>query len=204
MSVQIYLIKIGINRCYLVKDEGAILIDAGGPNKIKSFQKAFRKYSILPDEIKLIVLTHGDIDHVGSARDLKEFTGTQIAIHQNDKDLFEKSLHNFPSGVSKWGKFMHALLNPVLKSLVPRIPGGKADIILDDKDYSLTDFGIHGRIVHTPGHTPGSVSVLLDSGDAFVGCMAHNNPPFRLKPGLPIFAHDIEAVKSLIKNHQTK
>ncbi len=67
--------------------------------------------------------------------------------------------------------------------------------MLTDDDYPLTEFGIRGKIIHTPGHTAGSVSVLLDTGDAFVGCMAHNSPPFRLSPGLPIFAEDIERVK---------
>ncbi|HDS00617.1 MAG TPA: MBL fold metallo-hydrolase [candidate division Zixibacteria bacterium] len=195
MSLQIFPVKVGINTCYLIRHEGVILIDAGGPNKIKTFQRAFDKFSIRPDEIKLIVLTHGDVDHVGSAADLKELTGARIAIHKNDKDLFEKSLHNFPAGVTKWGKFMHVILNPVLKNVLPRISGGKADIILDENDYPLSDFGVQGKIIHTPGHTSGSISVLLDSGDAFVGCMAHNNFPFRLKPGLPIFADDIEGVK---------
>ena len=52
-----------------------------------------------------------------------------------------------------------------------------------------------GRVIHTPGHTPGSVSVLLNTGDAFVGCMTHNKPPFRLKPNLPIFAEDLTKLK---------
>ena len=37
--------------------------------------------------------------------------------------------------------------------------------------------------------------VLLESGDAFVGCMAHNGVPFRLSPGLPIFAEDLQKVR---------
>ena len=41
----------------------------------------------------------------------------------------------------------------------------------------------------------GSVSVLLDTGDAFVGCMAQNSLPFCLRPQLPIYAQDIEKVK---------
>ncbi len=52
-----------------------------------------------------------------------------------------------------------------------------------------------GRVIHTPGHTAGSVSVLLETGEAFVGCMAHNNLPFRLRPGLPIFAEDLEQLR---------
>ena len=68
------------------------------------------------------------------------------------------------------------------------------DILLDNKPYPLSAFGIDGEIIHTPGHTIGSVSVILDSGEAFVGCMAHNGFPFRRKPGLPIYAQDINAI----------
>ena len=69
-----------------------------------------------------------------------------------------------------------------------------ADQLLNDGDVvSIGDLKL--SVLHTPGHTPGSVSVLLTTGDAFVGCMTHNNLPFRLKPGLPIFAEDIPKLK---------
>jgi len=200
MSSQIFTIKIGINRCYLVKDEGTILIDAGTPNRIQTFQKSFERLKIHPNEIRLILLTHGDHDHVGSAKDLKALTGAKIAIHDYDKLNFERSIFNFPPGVTSWGRLLHFILGPILKNVVPSIPAEKADIILDENNYSLIDFGIPGKIVYTPGHTRGSVSVLLETGEAFVGCLAHNNLPFRLRPGLPIFAEDIEKVKESWKS----
>jgi len=195
MSSQIFTIKIGINRCYLIKDEGTILIDAGNPNRIHAFQKSFERLPIHPNEIGLILLTHGDHDHVGSAKELKELTGAKIAIHDHDKLNFEHSLYNFPPGVTTWGRLLHFILNPILKNVFTGIPTEKADIVLDENDYSLIDFGIPGKIIYTPGHTQGSVSVLLETGEAFVGCLAHNNLPFRFRPGLPIFAEDIEKVK---------
>ncbi|MBA4323163.1 MAG: hypothetical protein C0408_10140, partial [Odoribacter sp.] len=78
-----------------------------------------------------------------------------------------------------------------------KIPFAKptADILLGEDEMSLTDFGVDGKIIHTPGHTPGSISVLLKTGEAFVGCMAHNGLPFRFSPGLPIYAQDINKVK---------
>lgn len=200
MSPQIFSIKVGINRCYLIKDKGTVLIDAGMPNKIGVFRKSFERLQIDPHEIKLIVLTHGDQDHVGSAKDLKALTGAKIAIHYHDKPNLENSLYNFPPGVTTWGRILHFILNPILKKVFSASPAEKADIVLDDNDYSLTDFGIRGRIVYTPGHTQGSVSVLLETGEAFVGCLAHNNLPFRIKPGLPIFAEDIEKVKESWKS----
>jgi len=200
MSLQIFTIKIGINRCYLVKDEGTILLDAGTPNRIHAFQKSFERLPILPNEIGLILLTHGDFDHVGSAKDLKALTGAKIAIHEHDRLNFESSLFNFPPGVTSWGHLLRSILNPILKKVLPSIPAEKADIVLDENDYSLIDFGIPGKIVYTPGHTQGSVSVLLETGEAFVGCLAHNNLPFRFRPGLPIFAEDIERVKESWKS----
>jgi glyoxylase-like metal-dependent hydrolase (beta-lactamase superfamily II) len=200
MSTQIFTIKTGINRCYLVKDEGTILIDAGNPNKLRAFQKSFESLQIHPSEVGLILLTHGDFDHVGSVKDLKELTGAKIAIHEHDRPNLERSLFNFPSGVTRWGRLSRSLLNPVLKNVLRGFPAEKADIVLDENDYSLVDFGIAGKVVHTPGHTQGSVSVLLETGDALVGCMAHNNLPFRFRPGLPIFAEDIEKVKESWKS----
>jgi glyoxylase-like metal-dependent hydrolase (beta-lactamase superfamily II) len=67
-------------------------------------------------------------------------------------------------------------------------------VALGDDGLSLSDYGIPGRVLHTPGHSSGSVSVLLDTGEAFVGDLAMNRFPLRLSPGLPIFAEDQAAV----------
>ena len=59
----------------------------------------------------------------------------------------------------------------------------------------MAEFGIHGKVIHTPGHSSGSISVLLETGDAFVGDLAMNGFPLRIGPGLPIFAEDLQKVK---------
>ena len=66
---------------------------------------------------------------------------------------------------------------------------------LDDQGLSLKKYGIAGKVISTPGHTYGSISLVLESGEAFVGCLAHNRPPFVLKPKLPIYAKDIDQLK---------
>jgi len=83
---------------------------------------------------------------------------------------------------------------PLVKKIV-KFPAAKVDIIMGDNDLSLKEYGLEGRVVYTPGHTYGSISVVLESGDAFVGCLAHNRPPFVLKPKLPIYAKDLELLK---------
>lgn len=194
MPFHIYPLRMGINRCYLIQDRGTILIDGGPPHRVKVFNNFMSKIPVSLEDIQLIVLTHGDFDHVGSAREIKTLSGARIAIHNHDKLNFERPVFNFPPGVTWWGRLLHLMLYPITK-MIFKIPSAKADIVLNNEDYPLSDFGVSGKIVYTPGHTEGSVSVLLDSGDAFVGCLAHNNLPFRLRPGLPIFAEDIEKVK---------
>ena len=51
-------------------------------------------------------------------------------------------------------------------------------------------------MVYTPGHTLGSTSVLLNSGEAFVGDLAMSAKVMRLNPGMPIFAEDMDLVKA--------
>jgi hydroxyacylglutathione hydrolase len=194
MSVKILPLKLGINVCYIVRDKGTIMIDAGPPKKIKKIINFLKQHSIDPREIKLIIATHGDFDHIGSAKELKELTDAKIAIHKNDKSHLEESTYNFPPGVSGWGRFNHFLFNAPLKKIM-KMQAVKADLVLSDEDFNLESYGIDGKILYTPGHTSGSVSVLLKTGDAFVGCLAHNNFPFRFSPGLPIFAEDIKLVK---------
>jgi glyoxylase-like metal-dependent hydrolase (beta-lactamase superfamily II) len=90
-----------------------------------------------------------------------------------------------------WGM---ALFTPFLK-----IPAAHVDIVLEDQAFSLSTFGIAGKILHTPGHSPGSVSVVLNTGDAFVGDLVMNAFSMCLRPSLPIFAEDIPQVKNSLK-----
>jgi len=76
----------------------------------------------------------------------------------------------------------------------------KVDIILSDEDYPLKEFGIQGKILFTPGHSRGSISVVLDTGEAFVGDSAMSGFPLTIGPNLPVFAEDL----SLLKESWTK
>jgi glyoxylase-like metal-dependent hydrolase (beta-lactamase superfamily II) len=195
MKPQIFSLKFGINTCYIIKGEGTIMIDGGPPNAIEKFKKYLDKFRIDPKEIKLIVLTHADFDHMGSSGAIKEWTGAKIAVHENDRATLEEGRLNWPPGVTSWGRLSHAILEPIARRASGLPNPQKADIILNNEDYPLSDFGIDGKIIYTPGHTSGSVSVLLENGDAFVGCMAHNIRMFTLRPNLPIYAENIEQIK---------
>lgn len=200
MNTNIFSFSFGLNECYVIRDKGTVMIDGGPPGKRDDFIEALRNVPMKPEEIKLIIITHGHPDHIGSAKDIKEITGAKIAMHQLDMQCLETGNWKATHGVraakgSSWGWFM-TNLGRAASPFVGSVPSTRVELAIKDDGLPLKDYGIPGQIVYTPGHTIGSISVLLDSGEAFVGDLAMNRIPLRRSPGLPIFADDIEKVKA--------
>lgn len=191
MTTEIISVNLGVTSCYLILGKEIVMVDAGMPDKLQRFKKVLSKHRIDPTRIKLIVLTHSHFDHSGSARDIRDLTGAKIAIHESERECVEHNKVLIPKGVNFKGK----ITQPLIFSFKIPFPKFTPDILLNNEPYPLSEYGINGQIIHTPGHTIGSLSVILDSGEAFVGCMAHNGFPFRWNPGLPIYAQDINAIK---------
>jgi len=193
MSVSIHPVTLVFDHCYVIQGEGVIMIDGGAPKQAKGFMDAIERLSIKPEDIQLIVITHGHWDHIGSAKDIKEITGAKIAMHRQEKDWLENSLKPLPPGVTTWGRIFAKIMAMVMPLV--HIPATDVDVVLGDEELSLAEYEIPGKIIYTPGHSMGSVSVLLETGDAFVGDLAMNKFPLRFSPGLPIFAEDMQKVK---------
>jgi len=198
MATRIVSMNLGNTNCFVLQDKGTILIDAGGPKQAKKFIKELQKASIKPEEIKLILITHGHFDHIGSADEIKAMTGAKLAMHELDKENLEKGQARIPPGVTGWGKALHKVLS--LFAPMIKFPTSTVDIVLGAEQKSLEEYGIPGRVIPTPGHSAGSVTVLLDTGEAFVGDMSMSGLPMRLGPGLPIFAEDLPKLRDSWKS----
>lgn len=198
MVTTIHTIPMGFDQCYLLQGEGCVLVDAGAPGHAGVLKGALDRLRIRPERVGLVVITHGHWDHMGSARAIKGLTGARIAMHRHDARWLEGGEKRLPPGITSWGRWLmrfHRVFLPLI-----RIPGVEVDILLDDEGMDLAPYGVPGRVVHTPGHTPGSVSVLLDSGEAFVGDLLMNRMPLRRTPGLGILGEDADLMKdSLLK-----
>lgn len=193
MSVDFSIISLmGMVQCFLIKGEKTILIDAGVSGQMKGFQKGLAETSIQFEDIDLLLFTHGHFDHIGLAKGIVDRSGAQTAIHHLEKDWVESGKPPFPPGVTAWGKFLASSIK-----LLPEmsVPGTKVDFTLSDEDFPLDEYGIAGKVVYTPGHTLGSVSILLEDGTTIVGDLAMSAKIFRLSPGIPIFAEDVSLIK---------
>ncbi|UCG38585.1 MAG: MBL fold metallo-hydrolase [bacterium] len=188
MNVRITPVRLGFDQCYILQGEGVVLVDAGAPGKGAVFRRELERSGLHPGDVRLVVITHGHWDHIGSAGEIAAMTGAPLAMHELEGPWLEGSRTPLSAGVTFWGRVMQGLVAGIMPLI--RVPPAKVDLRITGAGLRLDDYGVRGRVIHTPGHSAGSVSVLLDSGEAFVGDLAMNRFPLRLTPGLPIFAED--------------
>jgi glyoxylase-like metal-dependent hydrolase (beta-lactamase superfamily II) len=194
MSAEIHRLSLGICNCYLIKEEGLVLVDAGPPNQVSKFRMELQTLSIKPEDISLMLLTHGHYDHIGSVNAVKALTKCKVAINHREKAWVEQALRPMPPGIGIWG----TILGTLMRGMTPfmKFPASSVDISLEDSEFPLHPFGINGKAFYTPGHTSGSMSLLLETGEAFIGDLAMNGLPMRIGPGMPIFGDDRNTIKA--------
>lgn len=203
MENKFNIIKVGVTNCYFLKSNSSnILIDTGYKGKAQIILDFLENNGIPPKSIGLIILTHAHYDHIGNASELKKITEAKILLHKDDLPILDLGITDSMSTkpLNIWGKI---LLSKVA-SIDTSFNRLKPDIIIDS-DFDLSNYGINGRIIHTPGHSKGSISVILDSGEAFIGDLAMNGLPLRVGAGEPIFGENIKEIyQSWIKLVENK
>lgn len=184
--MQVYTVKNTASAAFLVTDGSkGMIVDTGVQGRAPAMLRQIAEAGLSPADITLIVLTHYHADHTGSAAELREATGAPVAIHRDDAEQLRRGgrVDLQPTSV------MPRLLKLMLAGA--EIPALEPDIILGDEE-DLTEHGGIGRSFVTPGHTPGSVCVLLPdnsivAGDALSGGLLRariaHQPMFATDPG---------------------
>ena len=165
---QIVRIPLGTSNAYMVTgDKQAILIDTGKKGNEGRIGAALRSVDLSFGNIELIILTHTHYDHCGSLKALKEMTGANILVHRDEAEFLKQGYCEFPKGTLWFSKAMAWIGRTMAKGMA-KYPAVSADITIGER-FELREFGIDGYILPTPGHTSGSISVILNNTHAIVG-----------------------------------
>jgi glyoxylase-like metal-dependent hydrolase (beta-lactamase superfamily II) len=173
---------------YLVDaGDGLVLIDAGFKGKESLIIKRVRSLGYSPSRIRAIIITHHHPDHIGGLAGLVEITKARVVAHAEDAPFIDGRLPQPGPSRPGWLRRASRPFNRLLATSPVKV-----DIEVGDGDELPLAGGI--SILHTPGHTPGSICVFLKQGAAvFTGDLLAQR--FGLKwPSIP-FTADAEQLR---------
>ncbi|HZW58418.1 MAG TPA: MBL fold metallo-hydrolase [Nitrososphaerales archaeon] len=182
--------NLGFSNAYLVEatPDSLILIDTGtssaGPKIVSYLEKIGKK----PGNISHIILTHADADHSGSAAMLKRLSSAKLAIHELDAPRI--------SGENKKIKETNGLSGAILTLVgsLMKVERVKPDLLLKDRDSvgPLT-------IVHTPGHTDGSICIYKPCHALFVGDTLRTDGSGELKLPSSFMSRNMDELRTSVE-----
>lgn len=198
----ITVVSLGMVNAYLLKaGDGFVLIDTGIPWQYSRLEKLLTSSGCHPGKLRLVIATHGDYDHIGNCAQLQEKFKTRIAMYKSDWQMAQTGTQDKRTPQNPLMQFMKALMafTDKLNIDIRRFQKFLPDVYLYD-GQSLEEFGLAARVIHSPGHTKGSIVVLTSDGALFAGDSLSNN----FKPGLaPLiedfkeYAESLDKIKSL-------
>lgn len=165
-------------RSFIVTGDAPFLVDTGIPGSAEKILSAIAEAGLEPEDICIIVLTHAHPDHAGSVAELQEATGAPVIAHEIDAEALRDGRSEPVVGRTPQAQVFAEQIaarnagqsGPAYEPVAPElVVTGDGHLDLDEQ------FGIHARLIHTPGHTAGGLTVLLGNGEAIVGDLLDRN-----------------------------
>lgn len=170
-------------------DRDVILIDTGIPGQAGAISEAMEKAGVSLNQLTKVILTHQDIDHIGSLPEILKAVNHKIEVlaHGDDKPYIEGDLPLLKVNPERIAKMMESLPEEDRQ----KVQAIYATSIASTVDRTVSDgevlpYGGGITVIHTPGHTPGHISLYhqksktLITGDALTapnGVISGPNPP---------------------------
>jgi len=166
---------------FLIYGERICLIDAGVASSHKMIFDYVKKTGRDPREISMLVLTHAHADHMGGGQSVQRESGCIVAAHKDDRPWIEDVERQYRE--RPLGNF-HSLMEASLKVDLPMEDGDKLDLG-DGKSL---------EVIHTPGHSKGSVSLLFKEDGALI-----TGDAVPISGAVPIYEDVVLSIQSIRK-----
>jgi hydroxyacylglutathione hydrolase len=185
--MRIHPIRVRETTCYLLEGQtGVVLIDTGPPGGAQAIIDGAAAAGVRHEEVRLIVLTHGHLDHYGATAEVKAWCGAPVAAHPGAPGFSQDRRNALPPGQTLRGsilRWLYLLLSPWV-----RFEPLEADLLLE-RGADLSPYGVEARTMHLPGHSPDSLGVIAEGEKVFVGDLFVNYGV----PSKPLYLSDGEA-----------
>jgi glyoxylase-like metal-dependent hydrolase (beta-lactamase superfamily II) len=179
---------------------GVILVDSGMPGSEKKIESYMRKIDLELSDIKKIVLTHLDNDHIGSAPEIRKQTNAEITMHQLDSKLVrDKSV-----GIVQLKKLFPGYKNDEVERLLEKMNFTRdIDLAVDheirDEKVQISLDEVQLDIIHTPGHTPGHSCVYSRADSVLVSGDSLSVKDNRVEDPVPMYTVSISTARESIR-----
>jgi glyoxylase-like metal-dependent hydrolase (beta-lactamase superfamily II) len=193
VATTIVPLSLGMVHAFLLRGERPILVDAGLPGSEERLEEALRRHGVSLDELSLIVLTHAHSDHAGAAAALRERSGAPLAAGAGDAADLAAGANAPLTPTGAMGRLMGRAAGEQL-----RFPPAVPDILAED-GFSLEPYGVDGRLLALPGHTPGSLAAHLADGRLLAGDLITGSFLLANRPSYPYFAADLAALRRSLR-----
>ena len=180
-------------------DEHVVLIDTGLPGQIELLTGAVAKAGFSVEKITDVIITHQDMDHIGCAKTIAGF-GAKVYAHKTEAPYIQGD--KTPIKIADMEKRLSEL-NEGERAFYERMKKGApyfyvhVDYLLNDGE--ILDFCGGIQVIHTPGHTPGHMALLLKQSNCLVAGDAANIVNGVLSGANPQYTHDMVEAQSSFK-----
>lgn len=187
---KIIRILTGASNSYLVfNGEKYILIDTSLKYFWKELKDKLEKIGVNNVNLAALILTHTHFDHAENAHSIRKYFNTKVVTHGSERENIEQGENPYIRGTIGITKILTSISGKDIDWLFKYEPC-TVDIEVEER-YELDKLGFKGYIIHTPGHTKGSISIVIDEysivGDAMFGLVPNSiKPPFATEEGFMI------------------
>lgn len=164
----IYRLLLGRSNCFLVKrDSKFLLIDTSWKHSRKKLYARLIHVGCNEENLVALILTHTHFDHTQNAANIKRRYAVPIIVHQSEAEFLRNGDNVLPAGSNRVTRFLIKRFGKLASSFC-KYEAITGDILVDEQ-LELRNLGFEAKVLHTPGHSTGSISVIVDNEIAITG-----------------------------------